>query len=223
MTYRVGTHHGVTINRDSDGFICGRPGHDCTRGHLVAVVVNGDRELAERICAALNASEQPRLLSITGPISDAELETIRARFLSNPGEARTLTVLPDTPDVDHTNGAREALAEVRRRLDARAELGPITRDALALVMAEAAAELGVDEEAPSGPSSLPESDLQGSVVGASTPGVPSGPQARCRKYNWPLTPCQGCGEPAQYGERWCAPCQPEGGWTGEPERKADQA
>lgn len=56
-TYRVGTHHGVTICREDDDHRCDRPGHDCARGHLVAVVVNGDVELAGRICALLNADD----------------------------------------------------------------------------------------------------------------------------------------------------------------------
>lgn len=55
--YRTGTHHGVTICRENDGFRCDRDGHDCTRGHLVAVVVNGDTALAERICALLNGDQ----------------------------------------------------------------------------------------------------------------------------------------------------------------------
>ena len=57
-TYRTGTHHGVTINREGDGARCGRPDHDCTRGHLVAVVVDGGMELAERIVRLLNAEER---------------------------------------------------------------------------------------------------------------------------------------------------------------------
>jgi hypothetical protein len=54
-TYRVDNHHGVTIVEEGNGGRCGRPGHDCDRGHLVAVVVDGGQELAERICALLNA------------------------------------------------------------------------------------------------------------------------------------------------------------------------
>lgn len=30
-TYRVGTHHGVTINREGDGHRCDRPGHGSGR------------------------------------------------------------------------------------------------------------------------------------------------------------------------------------------------
>lgn len=53
--YRVGNHWGVTIVREGD-----QPA-DAT-GHrpdaqLVAVVTNGDRQLAERICALLNQVE----------------------------------------------------------------------------------------------------------------------------------------------------------------------
>jgi hypothetical protein len=66
-TYRVGTHHGVTINREGDGHRCDRPGHDCARGHLVAVVTDGDQELAERICAALNDREPE-----DGPVATGE-------------------------------------------------------------------------------------------------------------------------------------------------------
>lgn len=54
MTYRAGNHHGVTIVNEADTTPCGRPGHDCARGHLVAVIVNGDWDLAERIAALLN-------------------------------------------------------------------------------------------------------------------------------------------------------------------------
>jgi hypothetical protein len=57
-TYRTGGHHGVTIVREGDGSRCGRPEHDCDRGHLIAVVVDGGQELAERICALLNDSEE---------------------------------------------------------------------------------------------------------------------------------------------------------------------
>lgn len=56
-TYRTGTHHGVTINRESDGHQCEHPDHDCARGHLVAVVVNDDWALAERICTLLNMQQ----------------------------------------------------------------------------------------------------------------------------------------------------------------------
>ena len=60
-TYRVGNHHGVTIISEGNGARCGRPDHDCERGHLAAVVIDGgsegDQALAERICALLNADE----------------------------------------------------------------------------------------------------------------------------------------------------------------------
>jgi hypothetical protein len=54
MTYRTGNHWGVTIVRQ--GVPLGENG--ATVGdQLVAVVVNGDQALAERICALLNREE----------------------------------------------------------------------------------------------------------------------------------------------------------------------
>jgi len=58
--FRSGNHWGVTIVREGDDASCchrgvRHPGH--RHGELVAVVVNGDQELAERICALLNASD----------------------------------------------------------------------------------------------------------------------------------------------------------------------
>lgn len=54
VSYRTGSHHGVTIIREGDGYRCGRSDHDCARGHMVAVVTNEDQKLAERICLLLN-------------------------------------------------------------------------------------------------------------------------------------------------------------------------
>lgn len=56
MTYRTGNPGGVTIVREG-------PGPEDVMGHrsgdeLVAVVVNGDQALAERICAALNGATE---------------------------------------------------------------------------------------------------------------------------------------------------------------------
>lgn len=56
-TYRTGNHWGVTIVRQGDmasDFSDGRHPDD----QLVAVVVNGDQALAERICALLNTDER---------------------------------------------------------------------------------------------------------------------------------------------------------------------
>lgn len=55
--YRTGNHWGITIVREG-------PGPEDVMGHhsgdeLVAVVVNGDQALAERICELLNADEDP--------------------------------------------------------------------------------------------------------------------------------------------------------------------
>ncbi|GEM_PF-5805290 len=56
MTYRTGNHWGVTIVREpvepTDGTI------NLARPQLVAVVVNGDQALAERICDLLNGDER---------------------------------------------------------------------------------------------------------------------------------------------------------------------
>lgn len=132
-TYRTGNHWGVTIVREgnpdpdprcrgeyhgADGGACGVCGWDShaldrPADQLVAVVVNGDQELAERICELLNAP---------------------------------------TPDVPYASGAREALAEVRRRLDRWSKLaddGERLDPALAYgILRAAAAELGLGEEAP---------------------------------------------------------------------------
>lgn len=50
-TYRTGNHWGITIVREGDIPCPGVP----PQAELVAVVVNGDQELAERICTLLNA------------------------------------------------------------------------------------------------------------------------------------------------------------------------
>jgi hypothetical protein len=73
VTYRTGNHWGVTIVRDIDSTEpCGHsgpedPGHDLC-AQLVAVVVNGDQTLAERICALLNQADG---VWTTLPITDS--------------------------------------------------------------------------------------------------------------------------------------------------------
>lgn len=72
MTYRTGNHWGVTIVREGDPgrFCCNRGDHPGHSGdELVAVVVNGDQALAERICALLNGSDRQVSASIS-PQSD---------------------------------------------------------------------------------------------------------------------------------------------------------
>ncbi len=67
-TYRTGNHWGVTIVREGDSTgICSdrscpdRGDHHSTdHAELVAVVVNGDQALADRICALLNGEEGDR-------------------------------------------------------------------------------------------------------------------------------------------------------------------
>ena len=55
-TYRVGTHHGVTVIRVGDGTRCDRPDHDCRRGHLVGVMLTA--EDAALVVPALNAAAE---------------------------------------------------------------------------------------------------------------------------------------------------------------------
>lgn len=54
MTYRTGNHWGVTIVRQGERT---PEGHIVGTDELVAVVVNGDQALAERICTLLNGAE----------------------------------------------------------------------------------------------------------------------------------------------------------------------
>jgi hypothetical protein len=60
-TYRTGGHRGVvTIVREGEsGATYGEPGGDPEPAQPVAVVVNGDQELAELICALLNEAPDP--------------------------------------------------------------------------------------------------------------------------------------------------------------------
>jgi hypothetical protein len=167
-TYRTGNHHGTTIVAENDGARCGRPGHDCARGHLVAVVVDGGVELAERICALLNA--------------DAEWACFpcgyrnRGGICTHCGWVRT----NGTPDVTYLRGASEALAEVRRRLKIASALGrPFTEATIDMALGIAAMELGVAEKAPRASRCEPQSDETGSGVARDTPGDLRGCEGRC--------------------------------------------
>jgi hypothetical protein len=152
---------------------------------LVAVVVNGDQELAERICALLNADRA---------LADSD------GFCSGHGH---------TPDVDHARGAAEALAFVRRQLGgddisavgdtllraAAAELGldedaqpgrllPEDTPGDRAARAELAARIGgpgwsSGEDASSAPLSAPVAAVLPSVVPASSPDVPEPAQGDC--------------------------------------------
>jgi hypothetical protein len=75
-TYRTGNHWGVTIVREGDVRVQGRLSPDgpvvpphTIGDQLVAVVVNGDQALAERICALLNGDSEvrTRLRELTDP------------------------------------------------------------------------------------------------------------------------------------------------------------
>jgi hypothetical protein len=60
--YRTGNHWGVTVVREGTQPI-DASGHR-PDAELVAVVTNGDRDLAERICALLNASDRSLVDSV---------------------------------------------------------------------------------------------------------------------------------------------------------------
>lgn len=132
MTYRTGTHHGITICREGDGYRCRREEHDCERGHLVAVVVRGfdgrtPEQEADWMCARINAAH--------------------------------------TPDVDYLRGAAEALAHVADRIADAAEadqidLSVVGLGGIRLILEGVAAELGLEEDAPSAPLSQPVSAEQ---------------------------------------------------------------
>ncbi len=97
-TYRAGNHHGVTIVREGDGARCGRPDHDCDRGHLAAVVIDGGDvptdELATRIAFMLNE----------GPIVDDAIALLNyALYLRQYGE--------------HAPGGGETWAKFDRRCE----------------------------------------------------------------------------------------------------------
>lgn len=84
--YRTGNHWGVTIVREGsrpeeldDCPYCRArstcPTHQQIGDQLVAVVVNGDEALAERICALLNADERRSvMISNLRPLLAAELD-----------------------------------------------------------------------------------------------------------------------------------------------------
>lgn len=101
MTYRAGNHHGVTIVNEADTTPCGRDGHDCARGHLAAVVVNGDWELAERICALLNGDDLARAaigsLTARRPIAQTPAVVRRGRDAHPPSGPLSAPVSASTP------------------------------------------------------------------------------------------------------------------------------
>jgi hypothetical protein len=77
-TYRTGNHWGVTIVATADA-----PwpvGMEHPDDRLVAVVVNGDRELADRICALLNGDE-PGMVETT---TLADLAAGRRTYVPGP-------------------------------------------------------------------------------------------------------------------------------------------
>ena len=86
----------------------------------------------------------------------------------------------DTPDVDHARGAAEALAHVRRQVEAWSEWSSGVKLSQALVLDmlhNAAAELGVDEEAPTRPLSATETAQTGPADLLVTPDAHGSPEA----------------------------------------------
>lgn len=153
-TYRTGNHWGVTIVREGDVFTQGRMEPDGPvqpprreGDQLVAVVVNGDQDLAQDICFRLNSA---------------------------------------TPDVDHVNGAREALAWVRRALDIAAKPDEqLFAATVHEILRHAAAELGVDEDASSDRVSSPQSPETAPAQGSAWAETLTGLSGRFRVYgNW---------------------------------------
>jgi hypothetical protein len=91
--YRTGNHWGVTIVRE--GELGGIGDNWRTDAQLVAVVVNGDQALAERICALLNF--QDRAIEIWGP-ENGDILTQPLRVCADCGRtARELIPVQD-PD-----------------------------------------------------------------------------------------------------------------------------
>lgn len=84
-TYRVGDHHGVTIVREGDGARCGRPDHDCDRGHLVGVMLTA--EDAELVVEALNGrAAHPTFLDSPRDLSPEEFDEFRTAWQRALGE-----------------------------------------------------------------------------------------------------------------------------------------
>lgn len=106
-TYRTGNHWGVTIVREDertpeldDCAFCvasrtGCPIHGAADDQLVAVVVNGDQALAERICELLNADEPYEEPECGCPVVRLKGRTVRHAIQCTEGEnARFVVNVP---------------------------------------------------------------------------------------------------------------------------------
>lgn len=82
MTYRPGNHWGVTIVRSG-----GESPERADGDELVAVVVNGDTGIAQRICDLLNAEDPPASHGEFSLLNEAEHRAARAERLAR-GAAR---------------------------------------------------------------------------------------------------------------------------------------
>lgn len=103
MTYRTGNHWGVTIVREGTGPT--DPQGRRTGDQLVAVVVNGDQTLAERICELLNGETPGGRRSRLGDLI----------VMHGPYEAYELIPNPVTRYLESTelNALRDELIELR--------------------------------------------------------------------------------------------------------------
>lgn len=237
MTYRVGNHQPQNLYRGDQYIgVCFDPADTALiaaamEGHLLTAKAGPGEDACgkthpDRPYACQRRARHDVCVSWqSGNGSDAWVVDYDD-LVSQIEQLRTERAERNTPDVDHTNGAREALAHVADRIaDAAATTSSdfITLRAVRLILEGVAAELGVDEEAPTRPLSASVAAEQPSAGGNGRPGGAAAISGRCGKCGSFLAPClEACGSLAQCGELWCAGCAPEG-WTREPERKADQA
>lgn len=177
--YIVIGHWGETIVREpadatepctNDG---DHPGHERCAQRVATVDSGAPKGIAQRICALLNG-DQARI------DSDG--------FCNG-----------HTPDVDHTRGAAEALALVRRRLtlwDQMRDSGERLDPELAFgILRAAAVELGVDGDAPSGRAVSPQAAQSASGVVGSGSDLPKPAEGECD--------CGHEGLPTQWHSRPC--------------------
>jgi hypothetical protein len=93
-TYRTGNHWGVTIVRQGERT---PEGHIVGPDELVAVVVNGDQALAERIVALLNRAEAgPRPITVTlAEPTPGDVAAFRSAVRRALGSSCTCDATPD--------------------------------------------------------------------------------------------------------------------------------
>lgn len=200
-TYRTGNHWGVTIVREATAIASGASDYVCdgcggqaevwiddrplcrrepevrADSQLVAVVVNGDQALAERICALLNGDEQRHPHPPYPPFCSCGLC----------GPAHT-------PDVDEPNAP--AVIPVREGWG-RTQLHPTCVDIGAddeppgsAWVCVSACRTAADGDAPPHPSSAPLSASEASGVPEVAPGAPRPAESECGCRRARLTDAQ---------------------------------